>query len=132
MRCVFRPQLIKTFRGIVSKLTWPISWSITVWNAVPVSYVIATASIEHLFISKCVQHWHGLFNPGNFNDGVSFVTQCPIVPGHTYRYNFEVPNQVWVMVHPPVSLLITRVDRRERSGITHTCRRNTVMAYEAP
>ncbi|TPX32511.1 hypothetical protein SmJEL517_g04385 [Synchytrium microbalum] len=32
-------------------------------------------------------HWHGLFQNGTqINDGVSFVTQCPIVDGHQYTY----------------------------------------------
>jgi len=39
-------------------------------------------------------HWHGLFQKGtNYNDGTGMVTQCPIVPGESYEYDFAVPNQ---------------------------------------
>ena len=48
-----------------------------------------------------LQHWHGIFQKGvkhqpatNYNDGASMVTQCPIVPGHDYEYDFAVPKQV--------------------------------------
>ncbi|KAJ6549619.1 laccase [Mycena vulgaris] len=39
-------------------------------------------------------HWHGLFQKGtNYADGPAFVTQCPIVPGNSFAYNFNVPDQ---------------------------------------
>ncbi|KAJ6547717.1 laccase [Mycena sp. CBHHK59/15] len=39
-------------------------------------------------------HWHGIFQEGtNFDDGPAFVTQCPIVPGNSFLYNFQVPDQ---------------------------------------
>ncbi|KIM71371.1 laccase [Piloderma croceum F 1598] len=39
-------------------------------------------------------HWHGIFQNGtNYNDGTGFVTQCPIVPGNSYQYDFKIPNQ---------------------------------------
>ncbi|KAF8505410.1 laccase [Russula emetica] len=39
-------------------------------------------------------HWHGIQQHGfNANDGTSFVTQCPIIPGDVFRYQFNVPNQ---------------------------------------
>nr|AKE48164.1 laccase A [Pleurotus eryngii var. ferulae] len=39
-------------------------------------------------------HWHGLFVKGhNWADGPAMVTQCPIVPGHSFLYDFEVPDQ---------------------------------------
>ncbi|KAJ7054230.1 laccase [Mycena amicta] len=35
-------------------------------------------------------HFHGLFQAGsNYADGVSFVTQCPIVPGNSFLYEFS-------------------------------------------
>ena len=41
-----------------------------------------------------VQHWHGIQQHGfNAYDGASFVTQCPIIPGDVFRYQFTVPNQ---------------------------------------
>ncbi|AET37747.1 ferroxidase FET5 Ecym_1526 [Eremothecium cymbalariae DBVPG len=44
-------------------------------------------------------HFHGLFhNTSEGNqvqmDGPQMATQCPIMPGATYLYNFTVPNQV--------------------------------------
>nr|AFI41890.1 laccase 3 [Steccherinum murashkinskyi] len=39
-------------------------------------------------------HWHGLFQHGsNWADGPAFVTQCPITTGHSFLYNFDVPDQ---------------------------------------
>ncbi|KAL0573068.1 hypothetical protein V5O48_008894 [Marasmius crinis-equi] len=35
-------------------------------------------------------HWHGLNQHGsNWADGVSQVTQCPILPGHSFEYRFH-------------------------------------------
>ncbi|KIJ50340.1 multicopper oxidase [Sphaerobolus stellatus SS14] len=39
-------------------------------------------------------HWHGIFQPRNaYNDGPSFVTQCPIAPNHTYTYQLVLGDQ---------------------------------------
>ncbi|ORY57545.1 multicopper oxidase-domain-containing protein [Pseudomassariella vexata] len=39
-------------------------------------------------------HWHGIFQNGtNFMDGTSGVTQCPIAPGYSFRYNFTLTGQ---------------------------------------
>ncbi|KAL0954168.1 hypothetical protein HGRIS_005301 [Hohenbuehelia grisea] len=39
-------------------------------------------------------HWHGLFQKGtNWADGPAMVTQCPIIPGHSFLYDFDVPDQ---------------------------------------
>nr|AWC08467.1 laccase B [Peniophora lycii] len=39
-------------------------------------------------------HWHGLSQAGtNEMDGVDMVTQCPIIPGNSFLYNFTVPDQ---------------------------------------
>ncbi|KZP16287.1 multicopper oxidase [Athelia psychrophila] len=39
-------------------------------------------------------HWHGLYQNGtNYNDGTASITQCPIVPGNGYQYDFSVPDQ---------------------------------------
>ena len=41
-----------------------------------------------------VQHWHGIHQHSfNAYDGASFVTQCPIIPGDMFRYQFTVPDQ---------------------------------------
>lgn len=39
-------------------------------------------------------HWHGLFQNGTaFMDGTVGVTQCPIAPGQSFRYEFTVKGQ---------------------------------------
>ncbi|KLO10959.1 laccase [Schizopora paradoxa] len=39
-------------------------------------------------------HWHGLFQAHTAEmDGPAFVTQCPIVPGHDFHYNFTAVGQ---------------------------------------
>ncbi|KAJ3576543.1 hypothetical protein NP233_g343 [Leucocoprinus birnbaumii] len=39
-------------------------------------------------------HWHGLFQEGtSWADGPVGVTQCPISPGHSFLYQFKVPDQ---------------------------------------
>ncbi|KAJ3274185.1 hypothetical protein HDU76_010743, partial [Blyttiomyces sp. JEL0837] len=40
-------------------------------------------------------HWHGMFQKGNpWMDGPAGATQCPIPPGGTFTYQFNVGNQV--------------------------------------
>ncbi|PVH92921.1 multicopper oxidase [Periconia macrospinosa] len=39
-------------------------------------------------------HWHGLFQNGtNYMDGTVGITQCPIAPGHSFTYRFNVSGQ---------------------------------------
>ncbi|EJD07349.1 laccase [Fomitiporia mediterranea MF3/22] len=41
-------------------------------------------------------HWHGILQKNGHSasmDGAASVTQCPIVPGHSYTYNFSCPVQ---------------------------------------
>ncbi|KAI1503145.1 multicopper oxidase-domain-containing protein [Biscogniauxia marginata] len=39
-------------------------------------------------------HWHGIFQNGtNWMDGAAGVTQCPIAPGRSYQYKFNVTGQ---------------------------------------
>ncbi|KAG6901004.1 Acyl-coenzyme A oxidase 2, partial [Termitomyces sp. Mi166 len=39
-------------------------------------------------------HWHGIFQSGTpWADGPVGVTQCPIIPGQSFEYNFKVPDQ---------------------------------------
>ncbi|RXW17574.1 hypothetical protein EST38_g8286 [Candolleomyces aberdarensis] len=39
-------------------------------------------------------HWHGMFQKGSsYADGPVGVTQCPIVPGDSFLYDFRVPDQ---------------------------------------
>lgn len=38
-------------------------------------------------------HWHGLhMRKAPYMDGVPHIAQCPITPGHTFRYTFEAEN----------------------------------------
>ncbi|PPR00250.1 hypothetical protein CVT24_005018 [Panaeolus cyanescens] len=39
-------------------------------------------------------HWHGMFQRSTaWADGPTFVTQCPIAPGDSFLYDFDVPDQ---------------------------------------
>ncbi|CAN6360645.1 unnamed protein product [Urochloa humidicola] len=52
-------------------------------------------------------HWHGIFQRGTpWADGPAMVTQCPVKPGATYTYRFNVTEQegtLWWHAH--ISLL---------------------------
>lgn len=40
-------------------------------------------------------HWHGITQHNTtWADGVAFVSQCPIVPGHSFHYQFNPGSQV--------------------------------------
>ncbi|KAI3750432.1 hypothetical protein L2E82_21068 [Cichorium intybus] len=40
-------------------------------------------------------HWHGVFQiQTQWSDGPEFVTQCPIMPGNSYTYRFNLTGQV--------------------------------------
>ncbi|KAJ1265401.1 hypothetical protein BS78_08G074200 [Paspalum vaginatum] len=48
-------------------------------------------------------HWHGIFQRGTpWADGPAMVTQCPVKPGSTYTYRFNVTGQegtLWWHAH---------------------------------
>ena len=44
-------------------------------------------------------HWHGLFVPSGM-DGVSGVSQAPILPGETFMYEFDLDQYGTYMYHP--------------------------------
>ncbi|XP_020594738.1 laccase-7-like, partial [Phalaenopsis equestris] len=56
-------------------------------------------------------HWHGIFQRLTpWADGPNFITQCPIQPGHSYTYKFNIIGQegtLWWHAH--VSVLRTTV-----------------------
>lgn len=59
-------------------------------------------------------HWHGLFQNGtNFMDGTVGATQCPIPPGGSFRYRFQVKGQAgsceFFSCHQRPSLLVSFV-----------------------
>jgi iron transport multicopper oxidase len=52
-----------------------------------------------------LQHWHGLFQKHtNYVDGPSFVTQCPLIPGESFLYEFNGQDQT-VWGHAPIKRL---------------------------
>ncbi|KAI0078085.1 laccase A [Panus rudis PR-1116 ss-1] len=49
---------------------------------------------EESMLKSTSIHWHGFFQKGtNWADGPAFVNQCPITTGHSFLYNFNVPDQ---------------------------------------
>ncbi|PON38425.1 Copper-resistance protein [Parasponia andersonii] len=48
-------------------------------------------------------HWHGIFQVfSGWADGAEYVTQCPIQPGHSYTYKFNITGQegtLWWHAH---------------------------------
>ncbi|KAG5550373.1 hypothetical protein RHGRI_015360 [Rhododendron griersonianum] len=48
-------------------------------------------------------HWHGIFQlRSGWSDGPEYVTQCPILPGNNYTYNFTITEQegtLWWHAH---------------------------------
>ncbi|KAI0360976.1 hypothetical protein OH77DRAFT_1390862 [Trametes cingulata] len=49
---------------------------------------------NHTMLKATSVHWHGLFQAGtNWADGPAFINQCPIAPGHSFLYDFHVPDQ---------------------------------------
>eukprot|EP00106_Octopus_bimaculoides_P019942 XP_014787384.1 PREDICTED: laccase-like [Octopus bimaculoides] len=46
---------------------------------------------NHLYSEVTTIHWHGLHQRGTSHmDGVAWVTQCPILPGQSFRYEFNI------------------------------------------
>ncbi|KAI8990594.1 laccase [Trametes punicea] len=49
---------------------------------------------NHTMLKTTSIHWHGLFQEGTtWADGPAFVSQCPIASGHSFLYDFNVPDQ---------------------------------------
>ncbi|KAI0652451.1 laccase [Trametes meyenii] len=49
---------------------------------------------NHTMLKTTSIHWHGFFQEGtNWADGPAFVNQCPIASGHSFLYDFHVPDQ---------------------------------------
>ncbi|XP_066921710.1 uncharacterized protein [Clytia hemisphaerica] len=45
---------------------------------------------NHLLSESVTIHWHGIHQKGTpFSDGVAFISQCPILPGQTFAYEFK-------------------------------------------
>ncbi|KAG6810472.1 hypothetical protein H0H92_011707 [Tricholoma furcatifolium] len=55
--------------------------------------VIDTLTDDSMVLSTSI-HWHGIIqNKSNWEDGVSFVTQCPIAANDSFLYDFTVSSQ---------------------------------------
>lgn len=51
-------------------------------------------------------HWHGFTQDETpYMDGVPYVTQCPILPGTTFRYEFFASNEGTHFWHAHIGLL---------------------------
>ncbi|KAI2616481.1 putative multicopper oxidase [Hypoxylon sp. NC1633] len=55
---------------------------------------VVQVNVRNLASNATAIHWHGIFQNGtNWMDGAVGVTQCPIAPGGSYRYKFNVTGQ---------------------------------------
>nr|AMT85332.1 laccase [Trametes versicolor] len=55
---------------------------------------VVDTSTNHSMLKSTSIHWHGFFQAGtNWADGPAFVNQCPIASGHSFLYDFHVPDQ---------------------------------------
>ena len=98
---------------------------------------VATSIVVFVFslvlaslLTPSSQHWHGLFQQHtNYVDGPAFVTQCPIVPGHSFLYDFQALNQAVIdfSCHI-VSGLSSVVSCRGRTGTIAISKTSIAMA----
>jgi FtsP/CotA-like multicopper oxidase with cupredoxin domain len=58
---------------------------------------------NRLVATETAVHWHGLLQRGTpYMDGATFITQCPISEGATFRYTFvasELGTYFWHSHH---------------------------------
>nr|AYR00609.1 laccase 4 [Steccherinum murashkinskyi] len=81
-----RPAVVAggTFPGPVIKGNKGDNFQITVVNELTDPKMLTDTSI----------HWHGFFQKGtNWADGPAFVTQCPIISGNSFNYDFNAQDQ---------------------------------------
>ena len=65
-------------------------------------------------------HWHGLYQNGsNAMDGPMQVTQCPILPGQSYTYEFNVSLRPIMRDRSP-ALIINSLSKQAPTGIIRT------------
>ena len=66
--------------------------------------------VENMLMDQGITiHWHGIHQRRTpWYDGVPEVTQCPIMAGNTFTYNFtaETPGTQWYHSHAGVYTLI--------------------------
>ncbi|KAJ7730019.1 laccase [Mycena maculata] len=55
---------------------------------------VADQLTDNTMLRSTSVHWHGLFQKNSsWEDGPSFVTQCPIAANNSFLYDFEAPGQ---------------------------------------
>lgn len=75
-------------------------------------------------------HFHGLFQNGTTHmDGPASVTQCPIAPGASFTYDFEVSFRCYASDVDEVTLIHSRSINLERTGITPTHLGSILMVF---
>ena len=109
---ILKPKVVgdvKVFDLVVSKVQWEVepgkrieAWT---YNGVVPGPQIRVREGDRVRIhvtnkldESTAVHFHGLEIP-NDQDGVPFITQPPIKPGQTYRYEFTAPNPGSHMYH---------------------------------
>lgn len=76
-------------------------------------------------------HWHGMYQNGtNAMDGPMQVTQCPILPGESYTYEFNVGGRS-IMLDRYRPLTDHSSIKQELIGITAMRKGSTEMGYAA-
>ena len=62
--------------------------------------------VQNMAVNATSFHWHGIYQTGtNWMDGTVGITQCPIAPGSSFTYEFQVSGQsgtYWYHAHQGV------------------------------
>ena len=65
-----------------------------------------TVHVQNMAVNATSFHWHGIYQNGtNWMDGAVGITQCPIVPGSSFTYEFKIKGQsgtYWYHAHQGV------------------------------
>lgn len=78
-------------------------------------------------------HWHGLLQNGtNFMDGTVGVTQCPIAPGQSFQYEFQVKGQAGSCTYCNLESHICHLSDLLQTSTTGTRLLKVLMALSAP
>ncbi len=100
---------VKIFHLVVEPIEWEVAEGLTIqtwgYNGSVPGPVIEAGEGDRVRIyvtnrlpAPTTVHWHGILIPCGM-DGVSAVTQPPIPPGETYRYEFILPDAGTFMYH---------------------------------
>ncbi|EFX81872.1 hypothetical protein DAPPUDRAFT_49503, partial [Daphnia pulex] len=92
---------------------------------------------NHLPGESCTIHWHGIHQIGTpYMDGVPLVTQCPISPASSFRYNFIAENPGTHFYHSHSGISFQRADGVFGSLIVRQSRQNdphsSLYDYDLP